>query len=472
MSKISLETLVSFVLKCAEEENKNSPNEKTTTIAERQKNAPIKIVEDLTFEKLKKKEKEDLYEKKSLSLVVQNENENENGNEFINNVFDSILDLVFCQSVLIQIKISKNDVTEYNSKIDINLEKERNPSKIHNVSFFSALSLSTKSNFDIIPTDDKITYIQRFIERIQEDLNDPMVFPSLQTLKQKKKTVKENLISYTVTDDVIQLFSIYLSLNIWIFDTSSNKIHIYYEEPEFDKFKMNVWLLLNDNVYSLLYYDKARITKFSSDNIQHVITNSKNYFKIHDFVNQDKIFSVGETGQSLDLLLSKKIDLKVLEPVDGVEISEILEVVQKEAVDITITDPIITNLTITDPIITDPIIDDLIDKNSDDDDDEQELKKIIVQKNNPIKYTEKMSDAGLTDDEIKVIKKKPVKPVRSTPIVAVNTDNVPNMKSKLEDIKEYATKHDISLVETKDNKPRQKTKNQLLQEIIKKQNLE
>ena len=145
-----------------------------------------------------------------------------------------------------------------------------------NISFYISILTFIKENFINMTPLNQISYLDKFIEKLNKDLikkNDFIynlckIQTNTPTNPNIIKSLLTNLSTYNVflknkgttinfpngadePDDIINIISDYFSVNIIILDNNKDNIFIY---NTFDKFKKNLLLLHYDNIYEPLIY--------------------------------------------------------------------------------------------------------------------------------------------------------------------------------------------------------------------------
>ena len=94
-----------------------------------------------------------------------------------------------------------------------------------------------------------------------------------------KKLLIDRMKSKNVESIDIYIYSLYFNINIFVFDFETNKITLYYSEPKFNIYKINIFLSKYKNIFNPITYknDNYRYFKYTSSILLKII---KSEFKI------------------------------------------------------------------------------------------------------------------------------------------------------------------------------------------------
>ena len=149
--------------------------------------------------------------------------------------------------------------------------------------YFSILSQIIKNYYDL-PQVDQLNYINKLRDKL-------IMFVSMSNIMSKqgydkmgwvKKDITNSLIQFKTNKLVLKIIADYLNLNIFIFNIIEDKIYVVSDNDSFDMFRLNIFLVFNDDVFEPLVYSNSNMLDYNTSPINKLITVDKSFIIIMD----------------------------------------------------------------------------------------------------------------------------------------------------------------------------------------------
>lgn len=324
------------------------------------------------------------------------------------------------------------------------------PKLDNNVSFVSSIITCLISNFNMKPQSEQINYIKCVIEQVNKNFIN-FYTSEYKKLGWDKNTVFKDLQSLKLNYKTLKIYTDYFHVNIFLLNLKEDKL--YFTNNIFIPFKKNLFLIqINENVFEPIFFNEKKFLQHNYEIINTIINNN-NLVSIFGNEGKDNKFMV--QIESLEKYLSiKNIKMdfndKLLLRRMGLMKQETEENKENNTEKILI-DSDVNNFE-----------EDNEERQEDEEEDDDENCDLISETdndNNNNKYNQtkvaektifykKVDEQQISKQEIKYNKKE-------------------LEQKKIDDIKNIATKLNISLKQSIKGKEKLKTKSQLIDEILK-----
>jgi hypothetical protein len=306
-----------------------------------------------------------------------------------------------------------------------------------NTSLYFSILYCIFNNFEELNDTKKIECIDKFQSKLSNDLVNYGLFEkyNYNTLGWKKQMLINSIRNYKNNKMVIRYLAEHLHLNIFIMNIQEDNLYAVYPENALCIHKMNIFLVYYNDIFEPLIYNKYKLWTSTMEPCQKLFNVDKHLIsKFNDNFMESTDSGIIQIGKDdLDKYMSHNLRFK----------SDILEVCDNTNTNINDND---TSIQTTD----------------------NDTNINIENQNTSDNYYKEINDSNISEDVTEVCTEKD--------IVISNAENIfckkleaidikKLQKMKLDQLQILATKYGISIQIKKDDKTKNKTKAQLIQDI-------
>ena len=318
-------------------------------------------------------------------------------------------------------------------------------------SLYLSVLYCVKNDLFLMSEQNKNIFLLRFIEKFKKDAH------SNKTMD--KKNLFKHILCGDNSDTIICFLSEFFYINIFVINLNKNETVIYYNNEFYDKYRLCVILVQNNDQFTVIQNDNLTLHDFNSSLIQYLLKN-------HSCVINNEVESELKFGtENLNKYLQSNtsIEQNITKPIDEQNIT---------------TNPKIPN-TSTKPKIPDEQNTTIKSKISDehesekmsmtDKNDESEIinRDIFLKQKTE---NDKKKNVKNVDPSHRAVQQKSISPKGQNPIITKSDETKANIsiRTKLSDLQKYANENGIPLTIEQNGIFKLKKKEQLIEDLNKK----
>lgn len=197
-----------------------------------------------------------------------------------------------------------------------------------NITFYYSLLFCLDSIFLNIPESEKVIYIKKVVNKINNDVKHQ--YKLYKSYGWKKEEILSDINNFTNSNISTLILSNYFNVNIIIFNQTNSSINAIYYEPEFNKYKSTVFMSLTDKYYEPIIDHQHRIFTHNDNMLKTLIENHKKSIIVPNAykTQQNKLFSVGL--EDLDKYIIQEVIQESKEEIKEEEIKEEVKEVKQD----------------------------------------------------------------------------------------------------------------------------------------------
>lgn len=214
----------------------------------------------------------------------------------------------------------------------------------YNISLYNSILTSLNDDFNQMLENEKIMYINRFINVLCEDIDKDLYDKKLHNEKYRKEMkesgkevnieslydIKEirkenrkltnNIKNMDNTKNVIIKLAEYFSVNIYIFDIDNNRVLVGHGGDNLDKYNMSIILSYFSGSYEPIFYDNVSLLKPNNNIIESFL--SYNRIELLGLSNDSEFKNVELSTENLDRF-QVEVQNEYTEYIDDLNIDEV-----------------------------------------------------------------------------------------------------------------------------------------------------
>lgn len=183
--------------------------------------------------------------------------------------------------------------------------------------YFSILKLLIKE-FEILSTTDQMNYITKLRDKLVIFISndETLKLYEYDKLGWTKKNIMNSLAQFKSNKIILKIIADFFNLNIFVLNITEDKIYVMSEKDYYDLFRLNMFLVFNNDVFEPLIYDNNNLLDYNSSLMKKLITVDKNFINLMEINIKDNValtFNVKLDNivryQKEEIIISNKIDI-------------------------------------------------------------------------------------------------------------------------------------------------------------------